>query len=234
MEEGWSVKRLVRYIVTSSTWQTSSEPLPDALAKDPGNLLLSHAHMRRLQAESIRDAMLSAAGNLNLSQGGPGVPFYYRTMVDPDKQPPPGPLDGRGRRSLYLEVRRNFLSDFMTVFDFPRPNNPAGNRSITNVPAQSITLMNDPFVLHQAQTWGRRVEATPASNEQRILMMYQGAFGRVPTQRELDNAIGFLLMRSVEPAALTGAGDAKPKAAISPWQDLAHALFNMKEFIFIP
>jgi hypothetical protein len=238
MEDGWSVKKLVRYIVTSSTWQTSSEPRPDALAKDPGNLLLSHAHVRRLPAEAIRDAMLSTAGNLNLNQSGASVPFYYRTAVDPDKQPPPGPLDGRGRRSLYLEVRRNFLSDFLTVFDFPRPNNPTGNRSITNVPAQSITLMNDPFVLHEAQMWGRRMEALPATHEQRIIMMYQGAFGRAPSQAELANAMGFLRVRSLEPVALTGAGagagDAKAKAANSPWQDLAHALFNMKEFIFIP
>ncbi|HSI65038.1 MAG TPA: DUF1553 domain-containing protein, partial [Candidatus Saccharimonadia bacterium] len=179
-------------------------------------------------------AMLSTTGNLSLNQGGQSVPSYYRTAVDPDKQPPAGPLDGHGRRSLYLEVRRNFLSDFLTVFDFPRPNNPAGNRSITNVPAQSITLMNDPFVLHQAQMWAWRVEALPASNEQRIIMMYQEAFGRTPSQREVANALDFLQVRSLEPVAKPGTGDAKPKPAASPWQDLAHALFNMKEFIFIP
>ena len=234
MEDGWSVKKMVRYIVTSSTWQTSSEPGMDALAKDPGNLLLSHAHVRRLPAESIRDAMLSTAGNLSLSQGGPGVPFYYRTAVDPDKQPLSGPLDGQGRRSIYLEVRRNFLSDFLTVFDFPRPNNPTGTRSITNVPAQSITLMNDPFVLHQAQTWARRVEALPLDNGQRIIMMYQEAFGRAPSPRELAGALDFLQVRSLEPVAKSGTGGAKPKPATSPWQDLTHALFNMKEFIFIP
>lgn len=236
MEEGWSVKKLVRYIVASSTWQTSSEPSPDALMKDPGNLLLSHAHVRRLPAESIRDAMLHTAGNLSLHQGGPSEHFHYRTAVDPDKQPPSGPLDGRGRRSLYLEVRRNFLSDFLTVFDFPRPNNPTGNRSVTNVPAQSITLMNDPFVLHQAQVWARRVEALPVGNEQRVVLMYQEAFGRAPTGGELGRAMNFLAVRAVQPVAKAdeSVGKRNAEGGDVAWRDLAHALFNMKEFIFIP
>jgi hypothetical protein len=72
--------------------------------------------------------MLAMAENLNLATGGPSIYNHYVEAVDPDKQPPSGPLDGAGRRSLYLEVRRNFLSDFLTCFDFPRPNNPAGSK----------------------------------------------------------------------------------------------------------
>lgn len=231
MEDGWSVKRLIRLIVTSETWQTSSQPTPESISRDPGNLLLAHARVRRLQAESIRDSMLWVAGNADFSLGGPSLHFHYRTVVDPDKQPPSGPLDGRGRRSLYLEVRRNFLSDFMTTFDFPRPNIPTGARSMTNVPAQSIALMNDPLVQHQAVVWARRLERLPLSLEARITLMYQEALGRPPQAAELAAAVDCLQVRSVVPVARDGSADAPVSSA---WQDLAHAFFNMKEFIYIP
>jgi hypothetical protein len=215
MSEGWSVKRLIREIVMSSAWQTSADPPPGAMERDPGNLLLSHANTRRLEAESIRDALLAVAGNLDFSRGGPSIYHFYREAVDPDKQPPSGPIDGRGRRSLYLEVRRNFPGDFLTVFDFPRPNNPAGARSETNVPAQSITLLNDPFVLHQTQVWAKRVSSWKATDEARIARMYREAFGREATRAETQNALAFL------------------EQSGGKWGDLAHAMFNMKEFIYL-
>ncbi len=231
MEDGWSVKRLIRHIVTSAAWRTSSEPGVEALKKDPSNLLLSHAHIRRLEAESIRDSLLQVAGNADTAMEGPSLHSHYRTAVDPDKQPPSGPLDGRGRRSLYLEVRRNFLSDFMITFDFPRPSIPTGSRSVTNVPAQSIALMNDPFVQHQAAVWAARVEARPGSLEERVTMMYQEAFNRDPSADELARALDFVQARSAVPVAKA---DHPAPPVPSPWLDLAHAIFNMKEFIYLP
>jgi hypothetical protein len=212
----WSVKRLIRDIVTSNTWQTVSEAPPLSATRDPDNRLLSHAFARRLQAESIRDSMLAMSGSLNLATGGPSIYNHYAEAVDPDKQPPSGPLDGAGRRSLYLEVRRNFLSDFLTCFDFPRPNNPAGNRSETNVPAQSIALLNDPFVLHQADLWAKHITAMNATDEKRVVQMHLEAFNRAPTDTECRRALAFL------------------RHSGGNWRDLAHAFFNMKEFIFVP
>jgi hypothetical protein len=215
MREGWSVKRLIRHIVTSSTWQTAVLAPPGALERDPDNLLLSHARTRRLEAESIRDAMLAVAGNLSLDSGGQGIYHFYREAVDPDKQPPSGPLEGGGRRSLYLEVRRNFPGDFLASFDFPRPNNPAGARSETNVPAQSITLLNDPFVLHQAEVWAKRITSLKSTDEARIAQMHREAFNRAPSETETRNALAFLNQSG------------------GNWRDLAHAMFNMKEFIYL-
>jgi hypothetical protein len=160
--------------------------------------------------------MLAVAGNLNLAAGGPSIYNHYIEAVDPDKQPPSGPLDGSGRRSLYLEVRRNFLSDFLTCFDFPRPNNPAGSRSETNVPAQSITLLNDPLVLHQAELWAKHITAVDGTDEQRVTQMHQEAFNRAPTDEECRRALAFL------------------RDSSNNWRDLAHAFFNMKEFIYVP
>jgi mono/diheme cytochrome c family protein len=213
MADGWSVKSLIRYIVTSRTWQLSSTPPPGAAKIDPSNDLLSHAHVRRLSGEQIRDAMLAVAGNLASGHTGPGVRPWYRTAIDPDKQPEPGPLDGDGVRSVYLEVRRNFPTDFLTAFDSPKPNTLTGHRSETNVPAQSLTLLNDPFVLHQARVWSEHVTGT---DEDRIARMYRTAFSRPRTDAELASARAFL--RSAEN---------------DPWSALAHAIFNMKEFIYL-
>lgn len=214
--DGWSVKRLIRYIVTSRTWQLSAEPPANADKLDANNDLLSHAHVRRLDAESIRDAMLAVAGNLAPGYRGPGKRAYYRTQVDPVRQPDPGPIDGAGVRSLYLEARRLFPSEFLAVFDAPKPNIFTGRRSETNVPAQSLTLLNDPFVKHQAELWGRRSAGVAATDEQRIARMYLEAFARPPTADELASASAFL-----------------QQCEQDPWREFAHALFNMKEFIYV-
>lgn len=214
--EGWSIKRLIRYIVTSRTWQLAAAPPPKAGELDANNDLLSHTHVRRLEAEAIRDAMLAVAGNSERNHSGPGIPVFYRTQIDPDKQSAPGPIDGAGRRSIYLEARRLFPSEFLAAFDAPKPNIFTGRRSETNVPAQSLALLNDPFVRHQAGQWAKRIAALEATDEQRVVRMYLEAFARAPNASELANSIAFLRGNSAE-----------------SWRDFAHALFNTKEFIYV-
>jgi hypothetical protein len=142
---------------------------------------------------------------------------FYRSQNDPDKQPKAGPIDGNGRRSIYLEVRRLFPVEFLAVFDTPKPNIFTAQRSQTNVPAQSLALLNDPFVLHQAGVWAKRVQAMESSEEQRIRRMWLEAFARPPSPEELGSAVGFV--------------NDVPK---EPWRALAHTIFNMKEFIYLP
>jgi mono/diheme cytochrome c family protein len=218
MADGWSVKKLIRYLVTSRAWQLAAEPPARADEIDPGNNLLSHAHVRRLDAESIRDALLAVGGNLKSGHTGPGVRVFYRTQIDPDKQPPPGPVDGGGVRSVYLEARRLFPSEFLAAFDAPKPNILTGRRSETNVPGQSLALLNDPFVQHQAKLFAERTALPGATNEQRIRQMYQLAFARQPSGAELARAFAFVHEVS---------------EGSDPWRDLAHAIFNMKEFIYL-
>jgi hypothetical protein len=225
MEQGWSVKQLVRYIVTSRSWQMASESSPEARQRDPQNKLLSHARVRRLEAESVRDAMLAVSGVLKPGHEGPGIRLYYQTQIDPDKQPAPGPIDGDGRRSIYLEVRRNFLSDFLVGFDFPKPNLPIGKRSETNVPAQSLAMLNDPLVRHLAHRWADRIVASSADDSERIERMYLEAFARRPNDAEWQAAREFL--------SPPGVLDSESAKSSERWRDFAHALFNMKEFIFL-
>ncbi|MDP3071073.1 MAG: PSD1 and planctomycete cytochrome C domain-containing protein [Opitutaceae bacterium] len=207
VEHRWSIKALVRLLVTSDAWQHASSPPPGALERDPDNRLLSHASVRRLEAEAIRDALLAVSGALQINEMfGPPV------------------LGATPRRSVYLRVKRNDLDPFLTAFDAPVPAAPTGRRDVTNVPAQSLALLNDPFVRQLAEQWAARLAADPtlAAPTDRIRVLYTGAFARPPTAEELARALAFL--RDAEHS----------RASAAPWADLAHALFNAKEFIFLP
>lgn len=229
-DEGWSVKRLVREIVTSSAWRMSSRPDPAAVARDPLNLLLHHHPVRRLEAEAIRDAILAVSGRLDRTVGGPAIEVHLTEFHEGRGRPQPGPLDGAGRRSLYTKVRRNFLPPFLTAFDMPVPFQAMGRRTVTNVPAQALALMNDPFVVEQAAFWARRMLAAESTPEGRIDRMMWEAFARPPTAAEHEAALGFIAAQT----ALHGGGEAADPAEQAAWADLAHTLFTTQEFIFVP
>jgi len=220
--QGWSTKAMLRLMLTSRAFAMSTETSPAAAERDPDNRLLSHASLRRLDAESIRDAILAASGRLDRAMFGPGVPVPVPPGQRDDYSPVDGPLDGRGRRSLYLEVRRNHPSPFLFAFDQPKPAAPAGRREATNVPAQSLTLLNDPFVLEQASHFAARALAHPGDANARIRWLYATALNRPATESEVTRAAAFLAQQT------TANGD-EQKA----WQDLAHAVFNLKEFIYL-
>jgi cytochrome c553 len=231
IEEGWGLKKLIRQMVTSSSWQMASTPSVAAAQQDPLNLLLHHYPLRRLEGEAIRDKILAVSGRLDRMVGGPSVEVYLTPFHDGRGRPQSGPLDGNGRRSLYTKIRRNFLPSFLLAFDLPVPFQAMGRRNVTNVPAQALTLMNDPFVAEQAQVWARRLLAeTSLSTEARVNQMYLEAFAREPTAEEQAVAIEFL----TDQADRHGADFATDPINEAAWADLAHALFNTKEFIFVP
>lgn len=161
LEQRGSLKESIRFLVTSKTWQLTSRPSAKALQADPDNQWLSHTHVRRLEAEAIRDSLLAVSGSLNRDLFGT-------------------PVDGNSpRRSVYLRVPRNSLDPFLRAFDFPEPFTAVGRRDVTNVPAQSLTLMNDERVASLAANWASRVLAEKsASEETRIQGMFLAAFSR--------------------------------------------------------
>jgi len=230
-DEGYSIKKLVREIVTSSTWRMAGTWDPRAVEQDPLNLLLRHYPLRRLEAEAIRDGMLAVSGRLDRTIGGPSVEVFITEFHDGRGKPKSGPLDGDGRRSLYTRIRRNFLPSFLTAFDMPLPFQAMGRRNVTNVPAQALSLMNDPFVHEQSLVWAKRIVADPsAAPEARIARMYREAFTRPPAPEELAACLAFLASQA-EARGVRWEDDMRHEAT---WADLAHALFNAKEFIFIP
>lgn len=195
---------------------------PGRRTADSDNLLLHRANLRRLEGEIIRDTLLAVSGRLDPRVGGPPVAVHLTPFMDGRGRPgSSGPLDGDGRRSLYLEVRRNFLSPFFLAFDAPVPATTVGRRSVSNVPAQALALMNDPFVVDQARTWAARLarEAGPDSSAQ-VELAYALAFGRSPRPEEQAEARSFLA---------SGGTDGGP-AGSARLADFCHALFNAKEF----
>jgi hypothetical protein len=230
-EEGWSIKQLVRQIVTSSTWRMSSARNPVAVEQDPLNLLLHHYPLRRLEGEAIRDTILAVSGRLDPTIGGPSVEVFIAPYHEGRGRPQSGPLDGAGRRSLYTKVRRNFLPSLLVAFDMPVPFQARGRRNVTNVPAQALALMNDPFVAEQSALWAKQILAEPSrSTDERLDQMYRAAYARLPDEQERAAATAFLEAQT----ALHGGSFADDPRQEAAWTDLAHALFNAKEFIFVP
>ena len=230
-EEGWSVKRLVRDIVTSSVWRMDSTASAEATAADPTNLLLHHFPLRRLEGEAVRDKILAVSGRLDRTVGGPPVEVALSDFHEGRGKPAGGPVDGDGRRSIYTKIRRNFLPALPLAFDMPVPFQAMGRRNVTNVPAQALTLLNDPFVVEQARLWATRTLAdTSASTDELVARMYRQAFARGPEREELEAARAFLAAQ----AARHGGDLAADPRHAAAWADLAHALVNTKEFIFVP
>jgi hypothetical protein len=225
----WSLKRMHRLLVLSAAYRQSSRATPEQAARavtaDPQNRLLHSQNVRRLEAEAIRDAMLLVSGRLDRTVGGPSVLPHLSDNQEGRGRPASGPLDGNGRRSLYLAVRRNFLNPMFTAFDYPTPFTTIGKRTVSNVPAQALVMLNNPFVLQQAERWAKQVLAAPGqSAESRVQGMYEAAFGRTPAKDELAAAVEFVGDLAKE----YGRPD-DPRA----WAALAHVLFNAKEFIFV-
>ena len=225
VEKEWSVKAMIKEIVMSRSYQMSSEARGPEEDKDPANTLWHRANLRRLQSESIRDALLFVSGRLDPKMYGNSVPTYLTAFMEGRGKPGKGPLDGNGRRSVYLSVRRNFLSPFMLAFDTPSPFNAVGRRTTSNVPSQGLILMNDPFVVGQAALWGKKLLKQYSDTGPRIQSLYESAFSRPPSKLEMDATQSFL----VEQAKLHGVSQDHEL----PWKDLAHAIINTKEFIFL-
>lgn len=226
IRQGWSMKQMHRLMVTSATYRMASRADEKSEEADPQNRLLHRANIRRLEAECIRDAALAVSGRLDPKLGGPSVmPYLTEFMAGRGRPAKSGPLDGDGRRSLYIGVRRNFLTPFFVAFDYPVPFTSIGRRSVSNVPAQALALMNNPLFQQQAEVWAKKTLAVPGLNTaQRIDRLYREAYGRPVTASESSDAQAFL----AEQDRAYGKPD-DPRS----WTDLCHVLFNVKEFIFI-
>ena len=235
INDGWSVKRLIRRIMLSSTYQMASASAEStaraASATDPQNMLYHRANLKRLEGEAIRDAILSISGRLDKTLHGPSIPVHLTAFMQGRGRPKAsGPIDGDGRRSIYISVRRNFLSPLMLAFDTPSPASTVGSRNVSNVPAQALILMNDPFVVEQSHAWAKRVlSLKDLAPEERIERMYLEAFAREPTPAEAGAAIGFVRSQSQEYGIAADATSMDERV----WADLAHVLFNVKEFVFV-
>ncbi len=231
LQNGRSLKQSIREIVLSSTYQMSSRWDSDALSQDPTNTLWHFRSPKRLEGEVIRDSLLSISGRLESTPFGPPIPIHLTDFMDGRGRPAKsGPLDGDGRRSVYVAVRRNFLSPFLLTFDSPNPFSTMGRRNSSNVPAQALIMMNDPFVSQQCNLWAQRGltvhnDNSEASMVKLIEWFYTTAFARCPTSMELAAALKYCEHQSqVRSCSIND---------LAIWSDFAHALVNTKEFVFV-
>ncbi len=257
----WSIKRLTRQIMLSHAWQLTVSNDPTAIEKDPQNHLYARVEPRRMDGESIRDSMLAISGELKPGMFGEPVPVHLTEFMQGRGRPgKSGPLDGDGRRTIYLEVRRNFLHPMMLAFDTPIPFNTMGSRNNSNVPAQSLILMNDPFVVDQATKWAKRLVETVVDPDERLDQAFLAAVGRLPSTNEraecesmLDQLMHSKVERGPDPSTVERVPDPlnslslfdssnsrmgqgpmlRPLSELQAWSALCHVLWNSKSFVFV-
>jgi hypothetical protein len=204
IEDGWSIKKLQRRILLSAAYQQASVVSPNSLHKDPDNRWFGRMNARRLEAEAIRDAMLSAAGRLDRAQGGPAT-------LDLD----------RPCRSLYIQTTRWDRNNFSTLFDAANPDQSTAKRTVSTVAPQALFLLNHEFVRHQAEQLARRLCAdVPGDDVTRINRAYRLLLGRPAQPEEIRIARGFL------------ARDAR-YGSEAAWTDYVHVLLCSDEFVYL-
>ncbi len=204
VDNGWSVKALIRGIVTSSTYQQGETVHPKYAERDPGNRLLWQMNRKRLDFEAMRDSVLSVSGNLTLKQGGRSVHIANK----PDAR----------CRTVYGFVNRQNLPNLFRTFDFAGPDTTCPQRFTTTVPQQALYLLNSPFIEAQAKRLGARSGVTSADDEERIRVIYRLAYQREPSAEELALAKGFV-------------DEFVPSAAA--WERLGQALLVSNEMMFV-
>lgn len=222
MKQCWSTKQLVRQMVLSETFRQSGTVNEAARQADPDNRLRHHYPTRRMEAEEIRDALLAVSARLDPRlYGRPINPS--RPVEDALKRLFSGPLDGDGRRSLYLTMSIMAPPKFLMTFDLPDLRLPSGKRNVTSVPTQALTLLNDPLVSQSARHWATATVKVPHSSpEERIDSMFITAFGRKP--HEMERRRWLQLLQQVRSSTDVMSDE-------SAWAQLAHTFFNSQEFI---
>ncbi|HZL88522.1 MAG TPA: PSD1 and planctomycete cytochrome C domain-containing protein [Pirellulaceae bacterium] len=230
MDNGWSVKKSIKEIMLSRTYQLSSEHNEANYAADPDNKLVWRMSRRRLDAEVIRDSILAVSGQLDLKrpQGSltqeiSGGEIGRQARTEALKRPVTF-------RSAYLPLVRGLVPEILNVFDVADPELVVGQRDVTTVATQALFLMNSPFVQEQAQQAAKRILAEPtASDEARVDLAFRLAVGRLPEQAERQSALAFLrdFEQSLESSRPL---EEKRRAA---WTGLCHSLFASAEFRYV-
>ncbi len=248
-QDGGSLKKLLRELVLSRTYQLSSATSKGGMGLDPDNTLLWRSSPRRLDAEALRDAMLAVAGVLDtVPPGGSPVSGFgdgpVRRGMDSRAEMPVA-----RKRSVYLPVVRGFVPESMDLFDFAEPSLVVADRDTTNVPAQALYLMNNEGILQVSRAFALRLLAEGGlAPRERIERAYRLAFGRPPTPREVMRAGEFLRTElgdvartpapqsSSTPERRRRAGPRNretPRPGEVVWTSFAQALFASAEFRFL-
>ena len=235
MDNGWSMKNMIKEIMLSRAYCLGSTLSPASYAIDPDNLTHWRMNKRRLDAEAIRDSMLAVAGTLNLypvdgspvalaGDGRQGMIALYRgSMQQPSTT-----------RSVYLPIVRDQVPDALTLFDFPDASLVSGQRESTNVPSQSLYLMNNPQAIAAADAFALRLSKMEIKKPgERIMQAFQLAYGRAPTADESAAMSSFFTHFVDQELKGNAAADAKQKAQFKAFSAFCQSLFASAEFRYL-
>jgi hypothetical protein len=203
IRQGWSIKALHRRILLSATYRQTSTPSSESLETDPDNRWLSHQNRRRLEAEAIRDAILSVAGRLDSSLGGP--PF--RDLSTP-------------RRTLYFKTVRSDRTSFNMLFDAADPTAIVDRRTVSTVAPQALFLLNHPFVLENAEILAKAFSEEGSEDRAALIgRLYERLYSRLPMETEIEIGQAFL--------------DSKQASPLEIWTRYCQVLLCANEFIYV-
>ncbi|MEW4565889.1 DUF1553 domain-containing protein [Bremerella sp. JC770] len=215
LENQWKLKGLHRVIVTSATYRQSSVHRPESDKVDSENRYLSRMNARKLDAESVRDSVLAACGTLDLTMYGPGFrDFDYQEAYAPIYEYTGTDRPESWRRSIYRFIVRTTPHPYMTTLDCPDPANLTPDRNVTTTVLQSLTLLNNDFMLQQSEHLAERIQqASPGAPTDQSVKAFQAVLGRLPTEQERMAST-----KLIEEHGLTS---------------LCRVLLNTNEFIYI-
>jgi hypothetical protein len=240
---GWKLKPLHRLMLTSQTWRQSSlhPHAAEYNQTDAGNRLWWQAERRRLDAESLRDAMLSVTGEIDLRLGGPSfkptisadaLEGLSRKAAAWEASPP----EEQRRRSLYMFTQRSLLPPLMTTFDLSDTTLPCGQRDVTIVAPQALALLNNEFSHDRAAALARRVMAASTERGARIAVAWRYALGRDPAADEANEVHEYMARQQarlglVQPASGETSSTSDPE--FLAWESLCLVLLNSNEFLYV-
>jgi hypothetical protein len=227
MEQGWSMKKLHRLIVTSNTYQQSSKVSSELLSRDPNNRLLARAPRLRVEGEIVRDITLAASGLLSPEVGGPSVfpPAPEFLFLPPSSYGPKNWYENkdsnRYRRALYTFRYRSVPYPVLTNFDTPNGDVSCVRRTRSNTPLQALTALNEPLFLEAAQALAKRtLNEGGATDPARLTYAFRRTLSRPPAPAELAELESFL-----------GKQKARGFAPEQAYTAVARVLLNLDETI---
>jgi hypothetical protein len=248
MEDGWSIKKTLRRIVTSATYLQSSRVTPELLARDDRNLLYARGPRLRMDAEMIRDNALSIAGLLSTGKGGPPIrppqpDGLWKKVGGQDYKYEVSPGEQKHRRGLYVVLKRGSPYPSFVNFDASARMTCVIQRSRSNTPLQALTLLNDPVFVEAALGFARRIvtEQPGSDPDTRLTHAFRIALSRAPSSAELavlrslyERQAGRMADDSAAAQKVIGSFQAPPNttpAEFAAWYAVASALLNLDETV---
>jgi mono/diheme cytochrome c family protein len=229
VEHGWSIKSLHRAIMLSRTYQMSSNGSPEAVTADPANQYYARFDRRRLDAEALRDAVMSVAGTLDLEPPAahpfPPLNEWHWTQHNPFKTILPS-----NKRSVYLMTQRLQRHPYLALFDGPDTNYSTGLRTEATVPLQALYFLNNPGFAEQAEAFAARLIAHSSEPQTRVEHGMLAAWSRAPEAPETENVFRYLDQFRQE---LDASGCTPEELEKATWTRFARVLLSANEFLYV-